>query len=94
MYIFQQKKEDKVIDGGSERSEPLVVFYYLQRERHFVFHSVWTCKYGGNLWDLIIRYFIVSCEYTIVYNIVSFDDTMVMSKISLGFITKCCLMSI
>ena len=50
MYIFQQKKEDKVIDGGSERSEPLVVFYYLQRERQFVSPNVWTCKYGGKMW--------------------------------------------
>jgi len=34
MYIFQQKKEDKV--------EPLVVYYYLQRERQFVSPKRWT----------------------------------------------------
>ena len=45
MYIFQQKKEDIVIGGGSERSEPLVVLNYLQRERHFV-----PPKYGQLIW--------------------------------------------
>ena len=74
MYIFQQKKEDKVIDGGSECNEPLVVFNYLQREGHFVSPKDGQVVFGGNLWDLIIRYFIVSCEYTIVYDIVSLDD--------------------
>ena len=81
MYIFQQKKEDKVIDGGSERSEPLIVFYYLQREGHFVSPKDGHVVYGGKLWDLIIRYFMVSCEYTIVYDIVSSHDTVVNSQL-------------
>ena len=50
MYKVQQKKDNKVIDGGSERSEPLVVFYYLQREGHFVSPSDGQVVYGGKMW--------------------------------------------
>ena len=50
-----------------------------------------TSRDGGEMWELIIRYLIISCEYTIFYIIVSLNDYVQSLKYNRIIFTKCTL---